>query len=122
MKTKEASKMEEGRINKERMSKKATYAGAGIGLVLFAIFGLLPGSFLGGAMGLNLAGMLFGNPVTSGVLPRVIVGLSMLIGVMVAGIIFVFGSSLAGWLFGAVLDMFRAPGEAVAEEKSTVEK
>jgi hypothetical protein len=102
---------------KGRISKKATYVGAGIGLVLFAIFGLLPGSILGGAMGLNIAGTLFGTPVSSGVLPRIIVGMSMLIGVMVAGIIFVVGCSLIGWLLGTLIDMLRVPKKPEVEEK-----
>ena len=85
-------------------SKKMTYIGAGCGVVLFAVFGLLPGSFLGGVMGLNLAGMLLGMPVTSGVLSRLIVAACMVIGVMVSGIMFITASSLTGWLLGTVAD------------------
>ena len=62
----------------ERMAPKTTYLGAGIGLVLFAIIGLLPGSLLGGAMGLNIVGVLFGYPVTASLLSRIIVAASML--------------------------------------------
>jgi hypothetical protein len=101
----------------EKLAKKLTYIGAGIGLVLFAILGLLPGSFLGGAMGLKIVGTLFGHPVTSGVLQRIIVAASMLIGVMVAGIIFVVGCSVAGWLVGTAVDALRAP-KKLAEEKA----
>jgi hypothetical protein len=85
-------------------SKKMSLIGAGCGVVLFAVFGLLPGSFLGGVMGLNLAGMLLGMPVTSSVLSRLIVAASMVIGVMVSGIMFITASSLAGWLVGTVAD------------------
>ena len=59
------------------MAKKGLYIGAGAGLVLFAIIGLLPGSFIGGVIGLNIAGSIFGTPVSSAVLPRIIVGASM---------------------------------------------
>lgn len=108
---------------KEKISKKATYAGAGIGLVLFAIFGLLPGSFLGGVMGLNIAGLVLGTPVSSGVFPRVIVGLSMLVGVLASGIIFVFSASLTGWLFGTaidtVIDTLHARKPLAAKEENT---
>ena len=83
-------------------SKKMTLVGAGCGVVLFAVFGLLPGSFLGGVMGLNLAGMLLGMPVASGVLSRLIVAACMVIGVMVSGIMFITASSVAGWLVGTV--------------------
>lgn len=94
----------------EKLSKKLTYIGAGIGMVLFALMGLLPGSLLGGAMGLNIVGALFGYPVTSGILQRLIVAASMLVGVTVAGIIFVAGTSIAGWLLGTLADYVREHG------------
>ncbi|UCE78562.1 MAG: hypothetical protein JSV13_08620 [Nitrospiraceae bacterium] len=111
----------EGRKMKERTyTKKMAYMGAGCGLVLFAIFGLLPGSFLGGVMGLNIAGTLLGTPVTSGILARMIVAGSMLIGVMVSGIIFITASATAGWLIGAVVDTFQAEKKELSpvEEKN----
>ena len=74
-------------------AKKLMYMGAGCGVVLFGVFGLLPGSFLGGVMGLNIAGTLFGVPLASGVLSRLIVAASMVIGVMVSGIMFITASS-----------------------------
>jgi hypothetical protein len=89
-------------------AKKLAYMGAGCGVVLFAIFGLLPGSYLGGVMGLNLAGIILGFPVTSGILSRLIVAASMVMGVMVAGITFVTASSTAGWLIGTVVDALTA--------------
>jgi hypothetical protein len=88
-------------------TKNLTYIGAGAGVVLFAVFGLLPGSFLGGVMGLNLSGSLLGTPVSSGILSRVIVAVSMVIGVMVAGIIFITASATMGWLVGTVVDAIR---------------
>jgi len=103
----------------EKLSKKLTYIGAGIGLVLFTIVGFLPGSLLGGAMGLNIVGTLFGYPVTSGVLQRLIVAGSMLLGVLVAGIIFVMGCSVAGWLLGTAADALTAP-KKTAEVKAKI--
>jgi hypothetical protein len=105
---------------KDRMAKKATYIGAGVGLVLFAIFGLLPGSFLGGVMGLNIAQLLFGSPLTSGILQRLIVGASMLIGVMVAGVMFVVGASTLGWILGTLADAITAPKAGLKEEKKEI--
>jgi hypothetical protein len=97
------------------MAKKMAYIGAGAGLVLFAIMGLLPGSFIGGVIGLNIAGSLFGMPVSSALLPRLIVGLSMLLGVMVSGIIFIAGSTVVGWLIGYVIDSLKVGKAAPAE-------
>jgi len=54
--------------------EKLTYGGAGAGLIFFAVFGLLPGSFLGGVLALSagacwaVASILFsriGDRVTS---------------------------------------------------------
>lgn len=86
-----------------RMIKKFMYIGAGAGLVLFAIFGLFPGSFFGGVMGLNISGMILGYPVAESIITRIIVGLSMMIGVMVTGLIFVLGGITAGWITGNVV-------------------
>ena len=89
-------------------TKKLAYMGAGCGVILFAVFGLLPGSFLGGVMGLNIAGTLLGLPLASGILSRLIVAASMVTGVMVSGIMFITASSIAGWLIGTVLDAITA--------------
>jgi len=97
-----------------RYSKKLAYMGAGCGVVLFAIFGLLPGSFLGGVMGLNIAGSLLGTPVASGVLSRLIVAASMVVGVMVAGIMFIMASTTAGWLIGTVVDSVKGESKELA--------
>ncbi len=94
------------------LSRKAAYIGAGAGLVLFAIFGLLPGSLLGGAAGIKLAGMFFGLPLDPGIISRTIVLTSMLAGVMVAGIAIVTATSTLGWLVGRVV-------EGPAQEKAS---
>lgn len=87
---------------KTSLSRKAAYIGAGSGLVLFTLFGLLPGSLLGGAAGIKLAGMIFGLPLESGIVSRVIILVSMLLGVAVSGMTIVTASSATGWLLGKV--------------------
>lgn len=101
---------------KTDIAKKSAYIGAGAGLVLFALFGLMPGSLLGGAMGINIAGWLFGLPLQPGLLSRVIVLASMLIGVLVAGILIVTVSSTVGWLVGKVLESGEHAREGAEEE------
>ncbi len=98
-------------------TKSLTYIGAGAGVVLFAVFGLLPGSFLGGVMGLNLAGSIMGTPVAAGVLARLIVAASMVLGVMVAGIMFITAASTLGWLVGTAVDSLRAKSQSMAEAR-----
>jgi len=89
---------------KTTIVKKTTYIGAGAGLALFALFGLMPGSLLGGAMGINIAGWLFGLPLEPGIAARVIVLAAMLLGVLVAGIVTVTATSTVGWLVGKALE------------------
>ncbi len=89
---------------KNSSSRKAALIGAGAGLVIFAIFGLLPGSLLGGAAGLKFAGMLFSLPLEAGIMSRTIILASMLMGVVVSGIAIVTATSTTGWLLGRVLD------------------
>ena len=101
---------------KNTLAKKTAYIGAGAGLVLFALFGLLPGSLLGGAAGINIAGWLFGLPLEPGLLSRVIVLVSMLVGVLVSGIVIVTATSTIGWLVGMALESGRAVKEATAEK------
>jgi hypothetical protein len=94
----------EGTIMKTSIARKTAYIGAGAGLVLFALFGLLPGSLLGGAAGINIAGWLFGLPLQPGLISRVIVLAAMLTGVLVAGIVIVTASSTIGWFVGKILE------------------
>ncbi len=85
-------------------AKKTAYIGAGAGLTLFVMIGLLPGSFLGGTLGISLAGSLFGSPLESDLLPRLTVAFSMFLGVLVSGAIFVTSGTFIGWVMGRVID------------------
>src|SRR5512139_137030 len=107
-------KKEEREMKDTNYTKKLAYMGAGCGVVLFAVFGLLPGSFLGGVMGLNISGILFGTPVGAGLLPRMIVAASMVVGVMVSGTMFIMASTTLGWLVGTVVDAIRTDKKELA--------
>ena len=88
-------------------TKKGLCIGVGAGLVLFALVGLLPGSFVGGVIGLNIAVAIFGLPLSASVLPRIIVGASMVLGIMMSGLVFVTGSAIIGRLTGNAVDVIR---------------
>lgn len=103
---------------KERITNRLSYLGGGVGVALFAIFGLLPGSFLGGVLGLNVAGVLFGSPVMPSMLSRIIVAAGMLTGVMVTGLIFVTAGATLGWIAGTVIEVVTKTGRE-AEEKGS---
>ena len=102
---------------KNTVSKNLSYVGAGIGLALFALFGLLYGSFIGGVIGINVSGAIFGAPVQPGILPRMIVAVGMLSGILLAAVICVAGSAAVGYLIGLAIDP-----EAWKEKKHASEK
>ena len=60
---------------------------------------------------------IFDSPFVDGLIPRVIVALGMLSGVMVSGFIFVVGCAALGWLIGFVIDLL-ASKESPAEHKT----
>ncbi len=99
-------------------ARKGAYIGAGAGLVLFALFGLLPGSLIGGAAGINVAGWLFGLPLEPGLISRMIVLMSMLVGVLVSGIVIVTATSTMGWLVGRLMEPSEAGQEAAAKAQN----
>ena len=88
--------------------RKGLYTGAGLGLIMFAIIGLLPSSFIGGVLGLKIAGQIFGTPLGMELIPRMLVGLSMVLAVLVTGFVFVVGISITGWLIGTLADTVKA--------------
>ncbi len=105
---------------KKQMSQKGMYVGAGAGIVLFALIGLLPGSFMGGAIGLSIATHIFGGPLGSALLPRIIVGAAMVFGVLLSGLLFLVGASSVGWLVGYIIDAARR--DKTVEKTSAIEE
>ena len=99
---------------KRTLAKNFSYIGAGVGLVLFALFGLLYGSLIGGVIGLNISGAIFGTAVEPGVISRIILAAGMLAGVFMAAVVCVAGSAAAGYLLGILVD------PATWEKKETI--
>ncbi len=97
------------------LSKKGLYVGAIIGIILFAVIGLLPSSFIGGVLGLKIASHIFGIPLGVAIMPRVIVGITMVLGVLVTGAIFVIGLSFTGWLCGYVIEVVKAKRASIGQ-------
>ena len=67
----------------------------------YFFFGLLPGSFLAGAIGLNLAGKLFGTTLVPSLFPK-IVAVSMSFGAVLFGIVITFVFAALGSMGGAL--------------------
>ena len=97
--------------DKELIAKEAGLVGAGVGLVLFALGGILYGSLIGGAIGLDIINSM--SPAAEPTLmARVVLAASMLAGVIVSGILFVVAFSTAGWITGYTVGMIAEPKHA----------
>jgi hypothetical protein len=96
-------------VTKEKLSTKLAYVGGGVGIGLFAVFGILNASFIGGILGINIVGSIFGYPIPSSLLARAIIAIGMLTGVMVAGLVFIIAGMLCGWLVGTLIMYARKP-------------
>jgi len=104
---------------KNNMSKNGLYIGVGAGMVLFTISGLLPGSFIGGTIGVNLARHIVDGTLETSLLPRLIVGMSMLFGIVVTGAVFLICTSSLGWLIGSMIDAARSSRAVETVENKT---
>ncbi len=101
------------------MANKGLYAGTGVGLVLFLLVGMFPGSLIGGAAGLYISNLIMGGVVDISILPRIITALSMVAGVICSAAFFVVGSSLAGWAAGTALEIVTSESTELEEAKQT---
>mgnify|MGYP001558587003 FL=1 len=98
------------------MASKGLYVGTGAGIILFVLVGLFSGSVIGGVIGLKIASSIFGGPVSAAILPRIIVAVSMIMGILVSAMVFVLGTGIAGWTLGFIADAVRGGRTAAATE------
>lgn len=102
-----------------QIAKKFGLVGAGIGLTLFALFGLLEGSLIGGVVGLNIVNSVFHAQEEMTLLSRAIIAASMLTGVIVTGIVFVVIGSSVAWAVGYAIGWLSEPKAESAELHKT---
>ena len=92
---------------KTAIVKKCGLVGAGAGIALFAVFGLLQGALLGGTAGVAVANHIFGantfEVMAGDLLPRIIVAACMVAGVGVAFAILVSAGTMVGVVAGYLL-------------------
>jgi|SRR5208337_1932990 len=104
------------------MAKKGLYIGTGMGLVLLVLVGVLPGSFVGGYVGLKIAEGMFGPIVAGAIMPRLIVAFSMIAGVLMTAVVFVVGLGVLGWAAGFIADAVKASKVTIPETHGVAEK
>ena len=105
-------------VTRAELMKKTGLIGGGIGLALFAVFGLLQGAVLGGAAGVSIANYIFGETtlklMANELLPRIVVVASMLAGVIVSCTVFVVIGACIGVAAGFLLSLLYAPAHEPA--------
>ena len=99
------------------IAKKGLYVGAGAGLVLFVLAGLLPGSLIGGVIGLKVIMAVTGAPLGGALLSRILLAVSMLAGIMVSALVCIMGPGLIGWSIGYLIDSVKV--EVATEQEAT---
>lgn len=106
------------------LARKSALVGAGVGLVLYAVFGLLQGALLGGTAGILLTNWVFGPgamAVMAGeLITRAIIAGAMLAGVVVALVMFVTVTSVAGYICGSLLGLMAGAHDTTEEALNTV--
>lgn len=109
-------------MERSDMAKRGLYIGTGAGIVLFALAGLLPGSLVGGVIGLKVVEAVFGSPLGTAILPRMILAVSMVTGVLVSAMVFVLGSGMIGYSMGFVMEAIKSGQRAEVEAPQPVKK
>ena len=110
------------KMKTNEIAKKGLYVGTGAGIVLFALAGLLPGSLIGGVIGLQVSESIFGGPMGASVLPRVILAVSMIMGVVASALVCILGSGMLGWSLGFVVDSLKRSEETEVEMATETNK
>lgn len=106
---------EEHIMERIEMSKKGLYLGTGVGLILFVLVGFLSGSFFGGLAGLKIMETISGGALEPTLVTRVVIVLSMLVGVVASAVIFIAGMGVLGWAAGFVFEANKKPQIAARE-------
>lgn len=109
-------------MEKNYYARKGLYVGTGAGIILFALVGLLPGSFIGGFLGLKIAEAIFGVAMAGTIVARMIVAVSMLAGVMVSAVAFIFGAGIMGWAAGYAFETLKRSREIATPATQSVLK
>jgi len=105
---------------KQTFANKGLYLGTGIGISLFALVGILSGLAVGGVIGLKLAGILFGIPVKFTLFTRILVAVSMIIGLIGSATVFILGAAITGWIAGSVADSIHSEKAGTVEDLQDV--
>lgn len=101
---------------RKQIANKSALVGAGVGLVIYVLFGLLQGALLGGTAGVLFTNWVFGpgamEVMAGELITRAIIGGAMLTGVLVALVMCITVTSVIGYIAGSILGAVAESGEA----------
>ena len=90
--------------DKRDMMRAGTKIGAIAGTILFAVFGLIPGAYLGSYAALAVLAATTGGPVEPTLIMRTLIVVGALLGVGVGAVVGIVGGALSGTALGYLAD------------------
>jgi hypothetical protein len=95
-------------MRRNRISRKLGMVGTGVGVTLFLLYGVTHGALIGGTAGLKAGAVLAGM---GEMMPRLMGGFGMLLGILVAALFMIGGGFAVGRLVGQVVGIAEAAGK-----------
>jgi hypothetical protein len=106
--------MKEGRRN---TMKVGTKIGAGIGVLAFLVFGIVPGFYFGSYGTLILLSHLAGGPVGPTTIVRMLTVVGIMLGIFCVGAVSIVLGSVFGTAMGYVVDVISSLGKTKATDE-----
>jgi hypothetical protein len=103
---------------RRRTMKTGTKMGAALGVIVFLVFGLVPGFYFGSYGTLMLLSHLAGGPVEPTTIVRMITVAGILLGLFCVGAVSIVLGSVFGTALGWVVDAMGSLGRETAEVKA----
>jgi len=104
--------------DRKNMMEAGTRIGAVAGIILFAVFGLVPGAYLGSYAALAVLAAVTGGPVEPSLVMRTLIVFGALFGVGVSAIIGIVGGALGGTVLGYIAEaLFGGKKEEAIKEE-----
>jgi hypothetical protein len=106
---------------RDNMVRIGTKIGAGIGVIAFLVFGIIPGFFFGSYGSLIVISHLMGGPVEPTLIVRVVMAVGILLGIACVASVSIVSGAILGTGVGYLIEAANAPKESLEPAKATVE-
>lgn len=106
---------------RDNMVRMGTKIGAGIGVIGFLVFGIVPGFFFGSYGSLIVISHLMGGPVEPTLIVRVVMAVGILLGIVCVASVSIVSGAILGTGVGYLVEAANAPKESLKPAKAAVE-